>query len=83
MVTRISSLAALLFLASITRAQPAGLSADERARIDADIMDLGRRIEAVRDRAERAETPTVAKLYPDAEVFRKAVVWALWYEPKF
>jgi hypothetical protein len=79
-------LIAFLVLALVTgfgRADtPAGLSKDERAKIDREVTELGKRIEAIRQTAERNPSYQAGRLYPDAEVFRKAVIWALRYEPK-
>ena len=60
---------------------PAGLTPDERDRIDREVKELGDRIEALR-RPAKPPARDVTGFLPDAEVFRKAVIWALRYEPK-
>src|SRR4051794_13994621 len=60
---------------------PAGLTPDQRDRIDRDVKELGARIDALR-RPAKPPARDVTGFLPDAEVFRKAVVWALRYEPR-
>src|SRR6478735_11891559 len=80
---RLLALVSLVVLACLARADtPAGLTADERAKIDRDIKELGDRIQVLRRIGERNSEWHVERLYPDAEIFRKAVIWALRYEPK-
>src|SRR5690348_13045466 len=74
---------ALLTLAPVARADgPTGLTPDERARIDREVKELGERIDALRRTTERNPSFEAGRRYPDAEVFRKAVIWTLRYEPK-
>jgi Prolyl oligopeptidase family len=76
------SFLAFFFTSTAFADTPAGLTADQRKQIDQDVKELGERIQALRRSADSKTRFHVHRLYPDAEVFRKAVVWALRYEPK-
>jgi hypothetical protein len=83
MTSRLIALLSLVALPCLARADtPAGLTADERAKIDRQVKELGDRIQVLRRIGERNFEWHVERLYPDAEIFRKAVIWALRYEPK-
>jgi hypothetical protein len=83
MTCRLIVCLAVALLSHLARADtPTGLSKDERAKIDREVKELGERIQDLRRSAEQGYFWHVEWLYPDAEVFRKAVIWALRYEPK-
>jgi poly(3-hydroxybutyrate) depolymerase len=71
----VRTLAAMCLLAGagLLPAAPAGLTAEEAQQFDRDLARLGERLRALQGRPDPAA---------DAEAFRKAVVWALRYEPK-
>ncbi|HEX3151597.1 MAG TPA: GDSL-type esterase/lipase family protein [Gemmataceae bacterium] len=79
---RLSVFALLAISSPVIADSPAGLSKEGRAQIDRDVKDLGERIEALRKAAKEQRQFTTKSLYPDAEIFRKAVMWALRFEPK-
>jgi hypothetical protein len=82
-ILRAAVAAALLYYSATACGDgPAGLTADERARIDHDVKELGDRIQALRRGSESEDAFHVHRLYPDADVFRKAVIWTLRYEQK-
>ena len=83
MTRRLIACLAFALLTGLARADtPTGLTKDERAKIDREVKELGERIDVIRRAFNGRRNVAVTRCYPDAEIFRKAVVWALRYEPK-
>ncbi len=64
----------------VRRVPPAGLKiADaDRAELEAGVVELGRELQSLR--AELKSKPALAALFPDVEIYHKAVDWALRYD---